>query len=447
MKNTSNQPTSKASASADQKQDHKPNTSLTQSENVTPKPAQSAINEIKPNVSEPLVQVETKNTKQNTQKSNAENSTTKATMSQNNKTAPSSSGSTKLIAALALVLAGGSVTGSVFMWQRMAQMQQHLEATSGNSSQITDLINNARNLAQQSLDISKDLQGKIAYLTNQINTMSEDSKRIDTLMQLANNSNKTDFLPATLRSVISSAELQTQLTGSVQPLMTTLKAIDASLEENGYPSQSQLRSAIALDIENIRNFPAPEPMRISTQIADLLDIMNKPSSTLPLLIDKPENMHNFSVDVNLSDNPISTPAPSANTSTWGSVQQAWDWTTDKASEIGSSVWAEVHSLVRITPIDNKDALLLSGTDGMLLRENIKMRLMGLRIAVLQRQYAQAQKELLAIEHMFSTYFDPSNPNVKDALRRIRAIQSDLQNVALPTPSATLAALNTLSSQP
>lgn len=336
-----------------------------------------------------------------------------------------------------LLLATGAIVCAVMIWQRMGQMEQQLNLSlqQGGSSAET-----ARALAQQSLDASNDTRGKLSYVNTQIEALNEQSKRIDSLMQLVNNS-ETKTLVSDLRAMLQSAQLQTHLTGSVEPLLVTLQTIDERLTQDSLSPQSPLRSAIATDIDNIRNAAIPDPMRMSTQISELLDRVN---NDMPLLIDPAQSettTRNLTTIAplpqsgNRSDN---TMPPQEGV--LGYLERSWNWTSDKASELGTVIWGHVGTLVQVTPISNRDAMLITPEQGAMLRENIKLRLLNLRISVLQRQYTLAEKDVEAILAALNTYFNPENKNVQEMLRRLNTLKTGLQNVALPQPSTTLSAL-------
>lgn len=352
---------------------------------------------------------------------------------------------TSTLATLALTLATitaiCAVFVTVFLFQRLGQMEQQLHLAQQNSGNTAA---EAKDLAQRAMNMSIESGGKLAYTHTQIEALKEQSGRLDMLMQYINNS-KIETLPTDLRNTLQAAQLQTELTGSVEPLLITLKAMDERLMNDELLAQSPLRRAIAQDIESIRNMPTPDPMGMSSRINDLYQRVD----TLPLVIDPPEPP--AQTNMLLTTTTASSETPTADTPTeegWrGSLERSWEWTSKKAHWLGTAVWGEMRTLVTITPIQNPEAALLSPDQGIILRENLKLNLLNLRMSIVQRQYAQAQSSAQEILGLLTRYFDQENKNVQDFINRLQTLQSGLNNVSLPSPNATLAALAAMTTAP
>ncbi len=64
--------------------------------------------------------------------------------------------------------------------------------------------------------------------------------------------------------------------------------------------------------------------------------------------------------------------------------------------LAERVWSEVRSLVRVTRIDHPDAMLIAPEQSYFLRENLKLRLLNARLALLSRQFDTAQSDLRTV---------------------------------------------------
>ena len=62
---------------------------------------------------------------------------------------------------------------------------------------------------------------------------------------------------------------------------------------------------------------------------------------------------------------------------------------------GDAAWDEMRSLVRVTRIEQPEAMLLAPEQAFFLRENLKLRLLNARLALLSRQFDTAQADLQA----------------------------------------------------
>jgi len=109
-----------------------------------------------------------------------------------------------------------------------------------------------------------------------------------------------------------------------------------------------------------------------------------------------------------------------------------------------TVWQEVKSLVRVTRIDDPEAMLLSPDQSFFLRENLKLRLLNARLALLSRQFDTAQLDLRDAQSVLDRYFDRSSRRVQLATETLNQLTTQARVVSVPRPDATLAAIATAS---
>ncbi|WP_448900770.1 uroporphyrinogen-III C-methyltransferase, partial [Escherichia coli] len=86
-------------------------------------------------------------------------------------------------------------------------------------------------------------------------------------------------------------------------------------------------------------------------------------------------------------------ASSASTEDAGWRRTLLDWTRGAAQ----SVWGETRSLVRVTRITQPEGMLIAPDQAFFLRENVKLRLLNARLALLSRQTPQATADLRLVE--------------------------------------------------
>jgi uroporphyrin-III C-methyltransferase len=108
------------------------------------------------------------------------------------------------------------------------------------------------------------------------------------------------------------------------------------------------------------------------------------------------------------------------------------------------VWQEVRSLVRVTRIDNPEAMLVAPEQAFFLRENLKLRLLNARLALLSRQFDTAQADLRDAQSALDRYFDKNQRRVVQATELVRQVAAQSRQVTVPRPDATLAAIATAS---
>ncbi|MFX6040664.1 uroporphyrinogen-III C-methyltransferase, partial [Acinetobacter baumannii] len=75
----------------------------------------------------------------------------------------------------------------------------------------------------------------------------------------------------------------------------------------------------------------------------------------------------------------------------------------------AGVWATVRDelmrVIRVRRVDDTEALLLTGDQGWFLRENVKLRLLNARLALLSRNEQVFRNDLAAAHGMIERYFD------------------------------------------
>ena len=103
-------------------------------------------------------------------------------------------------------------------------------------------------------------------------------------------------------------------------------------------------------------------------------------------------------------------------------------------------WNEVRTLVRVTRIEVPEAMLVAPEQLFFLRENLKLRLLNARLALLSRQFDIAQSDLRDAQSALERYFDRSSRRVASAMDTVRQVTAQARVVTVPRPDATLAAI-------
>jgi uroporphyrin-3 C-methyltransferase len=117
---------------------------------------------------------------------------------------------------------------------------------------------------------------------------------------------------------------------------------------------------------------------------------------------------------------------------WQAREQLSSWT--------GIVWGEARTLLRVTRIDHPEAALVSPDQSFFLRENLKLRLLNARLALLSRQFDTAQSDLRDCQEMLSRYFDMRSRKVAGVSELLRQVAGQARQVSVPRPDDTLAAL-------
>ena len=103
---------------------------------------------------------------------------------------------------------------------------------------------------------------------------------------------------------------------------------------------------------------------------------------------------------------------------------------------------EARGLVRVSRVDQPEAVLLAPEQAFFVRENVKLRLLNARLALLSRQTDAARADVTAAAGALQKYFDPASRRIQGALAQLQQVQSQLRAVELPRIDESLAVLAT-----
>jgi uroporphyrin-3 C-methyltransferase len=125
--------------------------------------------------------------------------------------------------------------------------------------------------------------------------------------------------------------------------------------------------------------------------------------------------------------------------TWAQIWQDKDW-----AAVGQRIWAEVSSLVRVSRIEQPEAAMLSPEQSFFVRENMKLRLLNARLALLSRQIGSARNDLAVAERDLAQFFDTASRQGYAAQNLMKLVQSQIRQTDIPRLDGSLAALATAS---
>jgi uroporphyrin-3 C-methyltransferase len=132
--------------------------------------------------------------------------------------------------------------------------------------------------------------------------------------------------------------------------------------------------------------------------------------------------------------PTAASAASAPSAPWW---QTWNggW-----SAVTERMWSEAKSLIRVTRIDHPEAMLLAPDNAFFVRENLKLRLLNARLALLSRQFETTQSDLQLAQNALDRYFDRSARSTVLLSQLLNQVAAQSREVNVPKPDDTLAAV-------
>jgi uroporphyrin-3 C-methyltransferase len=333
-----------------------------------------------------------------------------------------------------LVIAAVALASSVLLWQRLETIQQELARRSTDAG--TQAIE-ARTLARQAQEGMQELSARLSITETRLGEVSLQRTQLEELMQSLSRT-RDENLVVDLESALRLAQQQAQLTGSAEPLLAALKTAEQRLARAAQPRLSPVQRAVARDAERIKSAVLTDVpallMKVDelTRMVDELPVANafvtsssiRPATTEPVAT------------------PAATPASDAQDAhtenAWYSGQALRSWVIGALA----SVRGEAAQLLRVSRIDQPEAALLAPEQAFFLRENLKLKLLNARMALLSRQTDTARADLLNVQATLARYYDPASRRTQATMTLLQQVQGQLKNSELPRLDETLAALAT-----
>lgn len=333
----------------------------------------------------------------------------------------------------ALVLGVGAVAVAALiacgmLWQRLGNIQEQLARQSAQSgSQSVE----ARTLARDAQDLARDSAARTSVMEARIAELSLQRTQLDELLQSMSRS-RDENLVVDIDSSIRLAQQQAELSGSLQPLVATLKNARQRIERAAQPRLAPVMRALDRDLERLARMSVTDTAGLLTRIEDLVRLVDE----MPLLnaVAQPRASRHRGVAGQAARQP--EPAPIE-----GSPAE-WSWWQSWGERGWTAVREEAQDLLRVSRIDHPDAILLAPEQAYFLRENLKLKLLNSRLALLSRQWDAARADLAASGMAVNKYFDPAARRTQIVQAQLQQIQANLRTTEQPALQETLAALAT-----
>lgn len=293
----------------------------------------------------------------------------------------------------------------------------------------------ARALARQAEALTRESAAKLALLETRVAETSLQRTQLEELIQALARSRDENLL-ADVEAAVRVAMQQSAITGSTDPLANALRQADERLARYPQPRIERVRRAIVQDLERLRAAGLVDLPSLTIRVDEVV----RQVDDLPMVagIDRRGARREPAAAAPAVALAASAPGEAAS-----APASAWPrWIDEGARLLLGQVWSEVRDLVRVTRVNDPNALLLAPEQAFFVRENLKLRLLNARLALLSRQFDVAQADLREAQQALERYFDRSSRRVTVVIDLLRQTASQARQVNLPRPDATLAALAT-----
>ncbi len=174
-------------------------------------------------------------------------------------------GSLRLLATVAAGLAAVALAGTGVLWQRLARTQEELARR---TTDVQAELAATRMLADQAQAAVADLQARVGVAEVKLSEVSLQRTQLEELM-LSVSRSRDDALVQDLEAALRLAIQQSQLTGSVQPVVTALQGAQQRIERAAQPRLNPVQRAIARDLERIRAASLVDVPALVTRLDEL----------------------------------------------------------------------------------------------------------------------------------------------------------------------------------
>lgn len=329
-----------------------------------------------------------------------------------------------------MVLAAAGLGSSVLLWQKVDGMQEQLaRQTADSSAQASE----ARTLARESQDLVRDASGRLAVVEARLQEATLQRTQLEELMHSISRS-RDETLLVDLESGLRMALQQAQLSGSLEPLMLTLKTSAQRVERTAQPRLAPVQRAMEQDIERLSRAAVTDTAGLLARLDELVRMVDEIPLLSSVALAPSQAAGSTSTGVKIP------PALDA-----GVTPTQWAWWHYWAGRAWNASTNEARDLVRIRRIDHPDAVLLAPEQAFFLRENLKLKLLNARLGLLARQYDSARSDLGSANTALTKYFDGQSRRTQSAQSLLLQIQTHLRQTEQPSLNDTLSALTAAAS--
>jgi len=311
-------------------------------------------------------------------------------------------------------------------------------------------------LAKNVQETAKEIQTKVILLEGKQSEAQSQQLALEQLYQDLSK-NRDEWALAEIEQVLSTASQQLQLAGNVPGALIALQNADSRLAKSDKPQFITIRRAIAKDIEKLKALPSLDlpgiALRLDSVIAqvdrmplwvDEKSVVTATPPKAPLRVlqksqtaqapEKSGKSGNKSDKTGQTDEGVSDV-------TWSMrMQDAWQ-------SFSSEMWGEVKQLVRIRNVETPDALLLTPTQSYFARENLKLRLLNARLALLSRNETVFRSDINAAQDAVAKYFDTRAKQTQTVQALLVQVQGSNLSIEMPSLSESLNAVRNYKVKP
>lgn len=268
----------------------------------------------------------------------------------------------------------------------------------------------ARAQSRRAEEAVRELQARIGALETRLAESQSQQAALESLYQELARS-RDEWQLAEIEQVLAIAQQQLQLAGNVRAALLALQLAESRLARSDRPQFLAVRRALARDIERLRSLPALDLAGMSLRLDGLIAAVD----ALPLAFEERAPRE-----------------PRAKEPAAGE--------DGALARLGAEIWRELKSLVVVRRVEGDVAPFVPPREAYFLRENLKLRLLSARIALLSRNEAGYREDLRAAQAWIQRYFDARSKPAQAALAQLKSLASATLSFETPSLAESLDAV-------
>jgi len=329
-----------------------------------------------------------------------------------------------------LLLALLAIVALVFAWRADQRVRGSERELVKRQQESALLITEAALLARQAQEGARDAAAKVALLEARLNEVAVQRGQLEALVQSVARS-RDENLVADSEATLRAGLQQGALTGSAEPVVAALKQIDDRFARANQPRLEPVRRAVARDLDRVKAASVADVATLSIKLDEAVRLIDE----LPLLSAAEPRRDLARGRAEAAAAPASAPASSSSFGDWLSREFG-----HAGRVVAEGAWSEIRSLVRLTRIDQPEAMLIAPEQAFFLKENVKLRLLNARLSLLARQFDASRGDLRWAKGAIERYFDRSSRRTQIALDLVGQVEQQSRQSTAARPDDTFAAL-------
>lgn len=265
----------------------------------------------------------------------------------------------------------------------------------------------ARLLARQAQESVREAQARLNLVENRLQESQSQQLSLEALYQELSRG-RDEWALAEIEQILAIASQQLSLAGNVNAALIALQTADARLARADRPQFLPLRKVLARDIDRLKAAPSVDMVGIALKLDQVIASVD----TLPF--------------------PSDQPAVAANA---GERREEGFW-----PRFGGGLWNEIKQLIQVRNLERPEPPLLAPTQAYFLKENLRLRLLNARLALLERNQPLFRADTQSALAWLTRYFDLRSKPAAAAVASLKQLSSSGISIEIPDIAESLAAV-------